>query len=392
MNKRGISGIILTILMIVLALFAVGIVWTIIQNIISEESESIELGLSRLDVEIQGVKIEDDNITVDVKRKVGQGNLTGLKFIFSDGENTEDKEREVSLKELEEKSFSFALDELNISEIEKVSIAPVFLSSSGEEVLGGTIQSTNIKKGIGGGGSSGDGGDSGDGENDTCIPDSNPCGTSVCGNAIDTCGNTISCGTCASGSICSEGACVEVCVADPNPCGAAVCGNAIDTCGNTISCGTCASGSICSEGACVEVCVADPNPCGAAVCGNTLDTCGNTISCGACDSGSICSEGGSCFLNIIINSGIVDLTWPPVMGLYFDADNLSTTTSYVGKFVEFPGSAETRCLPITEHIFPSEPLIYNNSFLRLGTPNNERSFISNGDNYGIWESPSCSVS
>tara|TARA_Y100000310_G_scaffold17671_1_gene17438 strand:+ start:6653 stop:7702 length:1050 start_codon:yes stop_codon:yes gene_type:complete len=349
MNKRGISGIILTILMIVLALFAVGIVWTIIQNIISEESESIELGLSRLDVEIQGVKIEDDNITVDVKRKVGQGNLTGLKFIFSDGENTEDKEREVSLKELEEKSFSFALDELNISEIEKVSIAPVFLSSSGEEVLGGTIQSTNIKKGIGGGGSSGDGGDSGDGENDTCIPDSNPCGTSVCGNAID-------------------------------------------TCGNTISCGTCASGSICSEGACVEVCVADPNPCGAAVCGNTLDTCGNTISCGACDSGSICSEGGSCFLNIIINSGIVDLTWPPVMGLYFDADNLSTTTSYVGKFVEFPGSAETRCLPITEHIFPSEPLIYNNSFLRLGTPNNERSFISNGDNYGIWESPSCSVS
>ena len=57
--------------------------------------------------------------------------------------------------------------------------------------------------------------------------------------------------------------------------------------------------------------------------------------------------------------------------------------------MNFPGSNETRCLPITEYFFPSDPEIYDKSFMRLGTPNNEKTLISTGENYEIWISSFC---
>ena len=293
MNKRGISKVIFTIIMITLVLIAVGILWTIIQNILSQETEKISLDQFTIDVGIQSAKIEGSDIVVGVIRNIGKGNLTGIKFIFFDGKNSEAIERKVSLGELESQSFTFTLNELNVVDVEIVSIAPIYASSSGNEILGGITNIYNFK-------SEG----SGSGNGGACTP--------------------------------------------------------------------------------------DPNPCGGLVCGNIDNGCGTSVSCGTCDSGFLCTF-GMCELEVSINSGIVDLTWPPGINLFFDSDNISKTESYTGKFAKFPGSVETRCLPVTDHIFPSDPEVYNKSFIRLGTPNNEKTLILSGDNYEIWDSPICGI-
>ena len=388
MNKRGLSQIILTVIMITLVLIATGIIWTVIQNIISESTEDISLARFTINVDIQSAKIEGGNVIVGVLRNIGKGDLTGIKFVFFDGKNSESVERKVLLGELESRSFTFILNELNISEVETVSIAPIYKSSSGNEILGGIVHTYNIRSEVGG--DSGDGGGNGNGNGGECIPDSNPCGSLVCGNVVDSCGSIVSCGTCNSGFTCSVGICVSECISDPDPCGILMCGDVVDSCENIISCGTCNQGFNCSGGECIQGCIPDPDPCGTQVCGNVDNGCGSSITCGTCSQGFVCSV-GACILETSINSGIVDLTWPPGINLFFDSDNLSTTESYTGKFAKFPGSAETRCLPITDHVFPSEPEIYNKSFVRLGTPNNEKSLISGGDNYEVWESPTCGI-
>jgi|TARA_Y100000310_G_scaffold58097_1_gene53312 hypothetical protein len=93
--------------MIVLVLIGTVIVWGVIQNIISEESKSVSLESLTLDVELQSVKLDagTGNATIAVKRNSGQGNLTGLKFIFSDDKNSEEKEVSILLKELQTMTY-----------------------------------------------------------------------------------------------------------------------------------------------------------------------------------------------------------------------------------------------------------------------------------------------
>lgn len=311
MNKRGLSNVIVVLIIIVISLIAVGLVWGVAQQIISEGTEDISLAGFKINIKILKAEIDGNNINVNTKRNVGAGNLTGISFIFSDGENTEIEEKTVSLKELESTVFVFTLNDLNVSEVESVSIAPIYLSDSGKEILGNIADTFNIvTSGSGGaGGNGGTGGNGGSGGNES--------------------GNE-------SGGTCTP---------DPNPCGTAVCGTVVNgTCGNVI-CGTCNSGFSCVSGSCVQ--------------------------------------------ETSINSGLVDLTWPPGVNLFFDSFNLSTTQSYTGNFAKFPGSLEARCLLIIDHIFPSNPEDYNKSFIRLGTPNNEKSLVSSGDNYDIWVSSSC---
>jgi len=144
-NKRGLSNVIVTLIMIVVSIIAVALVWGVAQQIISEGTEDISLAGFRIDAEILSAKIDGNNFTVSVKRNAGQGDLSGIKFIFSDELNTETKEITVSLKELESKTFNFTLNDLNILKVKSVSIAPIYLSDSGKETLGNVADKIESK-------------------------------------------------------------------------------------------------------------------------------------------------------------------------------------------------------------------------------------------------------
>jgi uncharacterized protein (UPF0333 family) len=138
MNKRGLSLIITTLILILLVLVAVGIIWYVIRNVISGGTEAIALGKFIADAEIKNVNIDNSTNDVDlsVKRNPGKAEITGMKFVFYDGANSEIMTREIPIKELELKGFSFHLIDLNVNDLVSISIVPILETSAGDEITG----------------------------------------------------------------------------------------------------------------------------------------------------------------------------------------------------------------------------------------------------------------
>ena len=148
-NKRGLSNVIVNsiIIFISLSFISMGLIFVSQKNIIGERVKDVSLDDLTLDVEILNAKIEGNNIAIDVKRNMGKGDLTGIKFIFSDGKITEVKEALVSLKELELKTFDFTLSKLDVSKVKSISIAPIFKIKFGKEEIGKIIDTYSVEQG-----------------------------------------------------------------------------------------------------------------------------------------------------------------------------------------------------------------------------------------------------
>src|SRR4030043_1040295 len=113
-KKKGLSTIIVTLILIVISLAAIGVFWLIISNVIKGGSEQIGLDRFIVDAEIKNVGTDNNtnNVSLVFKRKAGSGDMTGIKFVFTDGFNTEIVSEEFALKELEERRFTFHLTKL----------------------------------------------------------------------------------------------------------------------------------------------------------------------------------------------------------------------------------------------------------------------------------------
>ena len=135
MKKKGLSTVVTTLIIILLVLVAVGIVWVVISNLIREGVEEVSLGKFTIDLNIKDVKIQTDSIDVKIKRNPGKGELTGIKFLVSDGVKTEVFEMPTNMGELAEQTFTLDYDGL----VKEISIAPILKSESGKESIGNEI-------------------------------------------------------------------------------------------------------------------------------------------------------------------------------------------------------------------------------------------------------------
>ena len=133
-NKRGLSAVITSLMMILLVLVAVGIVWVVVKNVISEGTEGVSIEQFSVDLEIKNVKVSNGNLSVTVKRNPGRGEVNSLKFVLSDGTNSEVVElKNIDLDELEENTYNV---DYNINLVKKISVSPTTQGSSGNEVIG----------------------------------------------------------------------------------------------------------------------------------------------------------------------------------------------------------------------------------------------------------------
>jgi hypothetical protein len=189
-KKRGLSSIIVTVLLIGLTIVGVGIVWAVVSNIIKTGTKEVGLNQFSLSAEISDVSLNNpsNNVSLALKRNAGKGDLNGVSFVFSNDAGTEIKTENVSLKELEQMKFNFHLN-TNVSSLIKISVYPL-IKQNGKESRGNILYTYYIHG-------------TGTYVPGNCNPVSNPCGTFVCGSAANgTCGQ-VSCGSCPLGQFCN---------------------------------------------------------------------------------------------------------------------------------------------------------------------------------------------
>ena len=139
---KGISNIIVTLIMVVLVLVAVGIVWSSIQSNLSSGTENIDLNARCLEVNIQSTALvcsgtNPDVCTVTVERSAGGDAFTGLKIIYttdtaSDGNYVQTEQGNVV--PLATKTISQITTE-GLTGVTKVEVIPYFTDSSGAEAI-----------------------------------------------------------------------------------------------------------------------------------------------------------------------------------------------------------------------------------------------------------------
>ena len=143
-NKKGLSDIVVTLIIIVLSLVAIGVVWVVVSNILKSGTQqaSFQFGTLFLDLKIDKVLVDSSgNYQVTVSRGAGQGELTGVDFVFSDGTNSQVVKESTSIQELGSQTFTFSPSDLGqVSIVKEIDIAPV-LNSGGTDQIGSKVDS-----------------------------------------------------------------------------------------------------------------------------------------------------------------------------------------------------------------------------------------------------------
>jgi hypothetical protein len=396
-NSKGLSSIVVTLLLIVLSLIAIGAVWVVISSIISNASGNVNISGFTINLKITRVAVQGENLSVTVQRNPGKGDLSKIKFVVSDGQNSEVIVRNATIEELASQTFNFPLTLMNVANVKSVSIAPVFPATDGTSTTG-QIADTFSTSGLNSGGEYYGNNNGNNNNNTSCVPActgtdtctngvcvpvncvsesaATTCGTWTCGQRTNNCGQNVLCGSCSGNATCTNGACTTPsCVPD---CTNRVCG--LDLVCNQL-CGVCSGTDTCTNGICVPYnCVPNSNAttCGTWTCGQRANNCGTNVVCGGnCTAGTLCLS-GTCTAVSPINTGLVEETWPGTSALYFGSNNLSKIITYEGNYAKFPGSLETRCLLIIVSRLPIQG--YAKSHIGF----NFETSIHTGDNYQIW--------
>src|SRR3989344_5388517 len=95
MNRKGVSTIIASVLLILLVLVAIILLWNFTKPLISGQEEQLGTAKECLDLRVEPIKCNYQVIigtktlaAVDIKRSSADGNIQDLLFIFTDENGT----------------------------------------------------------------------------------------------------------------------------------------------------------------------------------------------------------------------------------------------------------------------------------------------------------------
>lgn len=86
-QKRGLSTVVTTLIIILLVLVAIGIIWVVIKGVVQTGSESVDYAVKCLNVDVKATSVLCDAAmsavcNVTVSRKAGGDPITGIKMVF----------------------------------------------------------------------------------------------------------------------------------------------------------------------------------------------------------------------------------------------------------------------------------------------------------------------
>jgi len=166
-NNSGLSTVVSSLILILLALVAIGAIWVVVNNIISSGSKQVNLNQFTFDIAIKSAYVSGSNILVTVRRSAGGGTLGGMKFVFINNTQSVSVDENVSINELDTRTFTFTSSQIpGISAGDTVSVAPIYIVS-GQNTVGNPTDTATISGTPPAGGTGGNTG-----------------GGAVCGNGI----------------------------------------------------------------------------------------------------------------------------------------------------------------------------------------------------------------
>ncbi len=146
-NKKGLSTIVATLLIILLTLVAVGIIWIVIRNVVQTGTQQIDIDSKCLSASVEATSVDVTNpaaARVTIFRNGGDDPLGGVKLVFTgtvpgDGNIVEDWEFDGTaghepLDALEATQVG-PFDLSGLTGPNKVSVVVYFLDDSGNQQL-----------------------------------------------------------------------------------------------------------------------------------------------------------------------------------------------------------------------------------------------------------------
>jgi len=145
MAKRGLSDIVTTVLIILVAIAAIVVVWSFIRTNLSNAGFQIEAALSKtaLSIPKQSIMVNKTNTSISfvVKRDAGTEKLSAILVVLKDiNQTTASIKYNQTINELETlKIGPINYSNYSLSNITEIIIAPIILSSSGKIFTGAPV-------------------------------------------------------------------------------------------------------------------------------------------------------------------------------------------------------------------------------------------------------------
>ena len=135
-QKKGLSTVITSLIIILLVLVAIGIIYVVYINIVEKGTQTMNIGVKCLEVDIRATEVTNTagtNYDVALTRKAGGDDVGGVKLVFySDLENSEILDLPGNIEPLG--TITRSIDS-GIENANKVDITVYFLDESGEQHL-----------------------------------------------------------------------------------------------------------------------------------------------------------------------------------------------------------------------------------------------------------------
>ena len=147
-NKRGLSAVITTLLIILLVIVAVGIVWVVVRNVIEEGVETLDLGTKCLAVDLRAISVSVDVVDADtyavtLTRSPGGETISGVKInLFNSTDNSGIINFGVTVGEFDTVTQNLA--DTGIENASRMEFTAFFTDASGNEQLCSQIKTFNF--------------------------------------------------------------------------------------------------------------------------------------------------------------------------------------------------------------------------------------------------------
>src|SRR5512137_2593316 len=98
-NKKGLSTIVATLLIILLTLVAVGIIWIVVRNVVQGGADQVDIDSKCLSASVEATKVTNVSTAyqVTITRNGGEDALGGVKLVFTDASGAANEVEDWSL-------------------------------------------------------------------------------------------------------------------------------------------------------------------------------------------------------------------------------------------------------------------------------------------------------